>query len=115
MTQREICKYLYDISEAANRLAEFTEGKTLDDYQKTPLLRSGVERQFEIIGEAIGQLLKKAPEFEEKITDSRRIVAFRNILIHGYADIDDELVWGMLETRLPALSGEVKALLSENE
>ena len=61
MTQREICKYLYDIDACCKLLAEFTAGKSLDDYKQTPLLRSVVERQFEIIGEAIGQLLKKGP------------------------------------------------------
>ena len=113
MTQREICKYLYDINECCKRLVDFTDGKTLEDYQATALLRSGVERQFEIIGEAMGQLLKKAPDFEGKITDCRRIVAFRNLLIHGYADVDDELVWGIVENQLPKLCDEVQVLLDE--
>ena len=114
MTPREICKYLYDISECCKLLAEFTGGKSLEDYKQTPLLRSGVERQFEIIGEAMGQLLNKAPEFEAKITDCRRIVAFRNLLIHGYAEVDDELVWGIVENQLPKLRDEVGALLEEH-
>ena len=109
----EAKKYLEDIRQAAELLERFTRGKVIGDYTEDPLLRSGVERQFEIIGEAMGQLLKKAPDFEDMITDCRRIVAFRNLLIHGYADVDDELVWGIVENQLPKLSDEARVLLDE--
>ena len=55
---RDARKYLFDIAEAAKLISEFVAGKTLDDYLKSALLQSGVERQFEIIGEALGQLAK---------------------------------------------------------
>ena len=51
--QLEVRKYLFDIEQASGLLLEFVAGKTVDDYLKNPLLQSGVERQFEIIGEAI--------------------------------------------------------------
>lgn len=78
------------------------------------MLRSAVERQFEIIGEALNQLSKVAPEIAGQISEYRRIVAFRNILIHGYADVDDRVVWGIVETDLPKLRTEVETLMSEN-
>jgi uncharacterized protein with HEPN domain len=56
---------------------------------KSALLQSGVERQFEIIGEALGQLAKVDQQLASRITDFQKIVSFRNVLIHGYADVDD--------------------------
>jgi len=110
--QLECKKYLYDIAKACDRLAEFTAGKTFPDYAGGALLRSGVERQFEIIGEAPAQLIKRDPSFSERITETRRIIAFRNILIHGYAVVSNDVVWGILESDLPRLRHEVKALLA---
>jgi uncharacterized protein with HEPN domain len=89
-------KYLWDALAAAELLSQFGEGKSLEDYQADPLLRSAVERQFEIIGEALNQLSKLDPDLAAGIPDLRRIVAFRNILIHGYATVDDALVWQAL-------------------
>jgi uncharacterized protein with HEPN domain len=75
------------------------------------LLQSGVERQFEIIGEALGQLAKVDQQLAIQITDYQKIVSFRNVLIHGYADVDDELVWDIVETRLPVLREEIGRLI----
>ena len=77
------------------------------------MLRSAVERQFEIIGEALTKLTKADQETAALISEHRRIIAFRNILIHGYAQIDDRLVWGVVESKLPTLSQEMKKLLEE--
>jgi uncharacterized protein with HEPN domain len=77
------------------------------------MLRSAVERQFEIIGEALTKLAKVDQETAALISEHRRIIAFRNILIHGYAQIDDRLVWGVVESKLPTLSQEMKKLLEE--
>lgn len=113
MKQRDVCKYLFDISESCKRLQEFTAGQELKDYLDSFLLKSAVERQFEIIGEAMGQMLRTAPELEKRISNCRRMIAFRNVLIHGYASIDDELVWGIVETQLSRLVQEVNSLLKE--
>jgi uncharacterized protein with HEPN domain len=76
------------------------------------MLRAAVERQFEIIGEALNQLSKVDPELASAIPDLPRIVAFRNILIHGYATVDDALVWQVLRERLPELQRVMQALLA---
>jgi uncharacterized protein with HEPN domain len=76
----------------------------------------GCRRQFEIIGEALGQLAKGHPEIAASVPDLARIVAFRNILIHGYAAIDHETVWRVVQENLPALDASLAALLGpENE
>lgn len=109
----EARKYLYDIQQAASRIADFTDGKTFEGYLQDAVLRSAVERQFEIVGEALAQLDKHEPSVSARISEYRRIIAFRNILIHGYADVDARLVWDMVGTKLPALRQEVSALLNE--
>jgi uncharacterized protein with HEPN domain len=76
------------------------------------MLRSAVERQFEIVGEALNQLSKTDPATARKVPDLRRIVAFRNILVHGYATVDDALVWQLLNDKLPELVRVLRELMS---
>ena len=83
--QLESKKLLYDVQTAVEKVFRFVTGKTFHNYADDDLLRSGVERQFEIMGEALNKLSKLDPELVQKITDYQRIIAFRNILIHGYA------------------------------
>lgn len=74
-------------------------------------MQAAVERQFEIIGEELSQLSRIAPKTIEQIPDSARIIAFRNILIHGYAVLDHRIVWSVIEKHLPELEMAVQALL----
>jgi uncharacterized protein with HEPN domain len=113
MKQLDIQKYLFDINEACELLIQFTAGKTFSDYSIDPMLRSAVERQFEIIGEALVQVLRLDPSLRSRISDAGRIVAFRNRLIHGYSSVADDVVWGILEANLPALRKEVAILMKE--
>lgn len=107
----EAKKYLYDIQQAADLLDEFTAGKGFADYEGDAMLRAAVEREFEIIGEALAQLARLDDELAARISEHRRIIAFRNILIHGYDQVDDRLVWDIVQSRLPVLHREVTALL----
>ena len=109
----EAHKYLYDIWRAVELLTEFTTDKVFADYQRDPMLRAAVERQFEVIGEATAQLAKRDPVLADRISEYRRVVAFRNILIHGYADVDDRLVWDVVQAKLPILRRDIEALLRE--
>ena len=68
------------------------------------MLRAAVERKFEVIGEAITKLVRLDETIGNRISDYKRIIAFRNVLIHGYADVDDRLVWDVVETNLPCTS-----------
>lgn len=105
--------YLADILRAGQALNEFTIGKTFEDYQASLLLRFAVERQLEIVGEALNQLLIHAPEFENRFKYRRQIKGFRNVLAHEYMAIDNALVWGILEVHLPELLSEAQVLMTE--
>ena len=109
----EARKYLHDIQCAAGLLAEFAHGKTFADYEGDAMLRSAMERQFEIIGEAMAQLAKVDEQVACRITHYQRIIAFRNVLIHRYSTVDDRLVWDVFKSNLPSLGREVDALLRE--
>jgi uncharacterized protein with HEPN domain len=107
-------KYLWDAREAADRIRRFTTGKAWSTYESDELLRSAVERQFEIIGEALAQLRSVDPDVAAKVPELARIVAFRNILIHGYASVDNKLVWGVVEGKLSALRTALDELLMQS-
>lgn len=101
------------MDKAAEKIGRFISGKKFADYENDDLLKSAVERQFEIMGEALNQLSKVDSETVHKVSDYQQIVSFRNILIHGYAEVDDRLVWNVIETKLARLTLEIKTLLSE--
>ena len=88
----DAAKLPWDAHQAALRIERFVAGKGFDDYQQDDFLRSAVERQFEVIGEALNQLSRVDVETVLRIRALPRIVAFRNILIHGYAFVDNRLV-----------------------
>ncbi len=88
----EARKYLYDIWQAVTLLNEFTADKSFADYEYDAMLRSAVERKFEIVGEALNQLAKVNSATAARISGYQRIIAFRNVLIYQYAHVDDRLV-----------------------
>jgi len=111
----EARKLLEDIRQAGELVSQFVEGRTFEDYVADPLLRSGVERQFEIIGEAANRLARVEPGALVEITHASRIIAFRNILIHGYDVVEHGVVWDVVQNHLPVLRQQVRALLAEPE
>lgn len=113
--QLESRKYLFDVQEAAELVTGFTAGKDFADYRNDPMLRLAVERAFTIIGEALGQLAHIDADLASRITDFRSIVGFRNVLTHAYAQIDDRIVWGIVQAKLPVLIREVAELMKEGD
>jgi len=106
-------KWLEDIRASAALILRAVEGKTLDHYRSDDILRAAVERHFEIMGEAVGRIARHDPDTATRIGDYPRIIAFRNILIHGYDLVDDASVWSVVQQNLPLLLARVEVLLAD--
>jgi len=106
-------KFLYDIRQACELLVEFTKGRSFEDYLNDSLLRSAVERQFIIVGEALFHAIRLDPSLAHAITDANLIVGMRNVMVHGYASIKPATVWGIVEEGLATLRHEVNILLAD--
>jgi uncharacterized protein with HEPN domain len=106
---------LWDASEAADAIAAMASGKTFADFDRDIVLRSAVERQFEIVGGALSQLSRLDAQMAARVPNLRDIVAFRNILIHGYAVINRARVWQVVENDLPSLRETLRELLGSSE
>lgn len=105
-------KLLFDILTAIENIENYIgEEKRFEEYESNPMLQDAVERNLEIIGEAVSKILQIQPEIQ--ITDSRRIVDARNKIIHGYDEIENTQIWGIIILQLPVLKKEVKNLLAE--
>jgi uncharacterized protein with HEPN domain len=113
MISAEVARYLWDVNAAARDINDFVAGGNLDRYLSDKMLRRAVERQFEIIGEALAGLRRSFPEVAALIPELAQAIAFRNALIHGYASIDDGMVWQIIHTHLPPLQAKVEELLQE--
>ena len=105
--------FLWDARESADAITGFIADRTMRQYLDDPMLRAAVERHFEIIGEALNRLLQASPEVAAKVPDLKQAVAFRNLLIHGYASIDSTIVWRTTQEDLPKLREAIAALLTE--
>jgi uncharacterized protein with HEPN domain len=85
----------------------------VDDYANDRGFRSAVERELQIIGEAVMQLERVTPQLAAQISEHRNIIGFRHVLVHGYDSLHPATVWNVIEVRLPVLAGEVQTLLDE--
>ena len=104
---------LWDARASGDAIERFLSGKDFDDYLTDEMLRSAVERQFEILGEALAQLSKADPKLVARIPDASNAIGFRNVLFHGYAKVDSVIVWQAATQSLPKLQSAVDALLKE--
>jgi uncharacterized protein with HEPN domain len=111
--RRDPRAYLWDVREAADAIAGFVLGRSFDDYSGDLMLRSAVERQLAIIGEALSLLARVDQPLAARIPELRRVIAFRNVLIHGYDRVDNTWVWRIVEIDLPLLRRHVADLLVE--
>lgn len=104
-------KRLLDALNACRAIAEFVKDKSFSDYEKNLMLRSAVERQFEIIGEALHQAETIDAELREQLPELHRIVGMRNRIIHGYDSVDDELLWQTIHAHITPLAQHLTELL----
>lgn len=109
----EIKTWLYDILQSINEIEDYFEGrpKIFKEFENDLRTRRAVERNLEIIGEAVNRILKMEPDLN--LSNSRKIVDARNRIIHGYDTITVEVVWGIIINHLPLLRKEVIDLLGE--
>jgi uncharacterized protein with HEPN domain len=109
----KVLKCLYDIQLAIAETDSFLEmiPNDFDEYSSHPVIKRAVERNLEIIGEAVHRILVEDPEFP--IENAGRIYALRNQIIHGYDTVSDEIIWAILHHHLPRLKGEVSDLINQ--
>lgn len=107
----QVRKYLLDAQEATLAISDFLAGKTRDDYFNSLLIRSAVERQFEIIGEALKLASQEEADLELDVPELWKIVGLRNRIIHGYCAIDHDVLWNLVQVELPLLASRLKKLL----
>jgi uncharacterized protein with HEPN domain len=113
MTARQPEVLLWDAHRAAERIRSFVAGKTEADYLGDVMLRSAVERQFEIVGEALARLRRLDPTLTARIPTASAAVAMRNRLIHGYEDVNVTTVWTTIVEHIPPLIAALAKLLQE--
>jgi uncharacterized protein with HEPN domain len=109
----ETKKNLIDILQPIEEIQDFVCGMDFKAYQNNSVTKRAVERDFEIIGEALNRIKYTDSELLEKISEHHRIIGFRNILIHGYDIVDEVIVWQAAKNHLPILLGEIKQLLND--
>jgi len=109
---REIKKHLFDIETSIDSINEYLgENRDFFEYQENKLLRRGIEREIEIIGEAMSRILNLDPNIQ--IVNARKIVDTRNWVIHGYDKVDDVVIWGIVSNHLPKLKIEIEEILKK--
>jgi uncharacterized protein with HEPN domain len=110
MTEKQL-KLLYDVKLSIDEIESYfqTEPKTYENYKKNSLLRRAIERNLEIIGEAINRILREDPSFS--IENAIRIIGLRNQIIHGYDSVSDETIWGIVTLHIPKLKTDIEKLI----
>lgn len=101
--RREAGAHLWDAAEAARLVREFARGKTLTDFNSDLVIRSAIERQLEILGEALNRLRRDDSDTGIRVPGLDRIVGMRNVIAHQYGEIDYEILWRATTTDVPAL------------
>ncbi|MGE0079646.1 MAG: DUF86 domain-containing protein [Bacteroidales bacterium] len=107
----KVLKYLYDVKLAIDEIDSYFIGREIrfEDYSKDNLLKRAIERDLEIIGEAINRILAIDPDFP--LQHARKIVGLRNQIIHAYDNISDENIWGIIINHIPRLKSEIEKLI----
>jgi uncharacterized protein with HEPN domain len=104
----EAAKRLLDAWAACAAIREFTAAVDFAGFSASALIRSAVERQFEIVGESLGRAVSLEPDLSESIPEIPKIVGLRNRLIHGYDTVDDQIVWDIVRLKLPELQERLR-------
>ncbi|MFL6246206.1 MAG: DUF86 domain-containing protein [Thermoanaerobaculia bacterium] len=113
MPPRDFRAFLWDIDHACELLTTAVRENSIEQYEQNEWLRLGVERAFEILAEALTNILRLQPSLTEHITHAPRVIAFRNRITHEYWSTATTIVWAILHDYVPPLQREIQALLAE--
>lgn len=89
----------------------FHSGLDLTDYEQNVIVQSAVERQLEIVGEAMNRAVRQDAQLDQRVPELRSAIGLRNRLIHGYGTVDHHIVWDIVERKVPELEASIAALL----
>ena len=111
-----ILKWLFDIKISIDEISSFfgNEEKDFFKYRNNLMLKRAVERNLEIIGEAVNRIITRDISYNEKITNAKAIIGLRNYVIHAYDNVSDENIWAILTNHLPKLKFEIDHLINKN-
>jgi uncharacterized protein with HEPN domain len=104
---------LLDAPQSCQMIAKYTAGLDFAGYERAPMLQDAVERRLGIIGEALNQAAALEPALADRIPALRRIIGLRNHVIHGYNLVDDEIVWDVVQNKLPLLQAHIAELIGD--
>jgi len=104
-------KLFEDILQAIDEVETFCRQKTIEDFRADRALQLVVERELEIIGEAMARLQREHADLADRITDADKIIGLRNVLAHGYDVLEHEILWDVVANKLADLRHEVDRLL----
>ena len=107
-------KNVWDALEACRALREFSAGHTLETYLANQRDRRSIEREFEILGEALNRVVKADPSFRDRYPETGRVIGMRNRIAHGYDTVRDSAVLAAAQENVPALADMLAAWLKEN-
>lgn len=104
-------KFMFDMLDSCRFLMELTKNEHVDKYKKDRVFRGAIERELQIIGEAMLQLQTISPVTAAGFTEHERIIGFRHVLVHGYHQLDPDVVWSVIRDKLPILRTELEGML----
>ena len=109
--EEKIKKWLFDIKLSIDEIDSYFENRNKDflEYRKDLILKRAIERNLEIIGEAVNRIIKVKPDID--ISNAKSIISLRNFIIHSYDRISDENIWGIIYKHLPILKNDIEKLL----
>ena len=110
-----VMKYLIDIDNSIAEIESYFQNipKEFNSYRQNTMLKRAVERNLEIIGEAVRRYSKETKPIH-KITEAKSIISLRNLVIHAYDSVSDENIWAVLINHLPKLKSEIQDLMTQN-
>jgi len=112
---KETRQRLLDVLLSCQAISHYTAGLDFGTYERKPMVRDAVERRLGIIGEALSRAMTLEPALVDRVPELRQIVGLRNRVIHGYDAVDDEIVWDIVQHKLPSLRTRVAELLEDVE